>query len=83
MQEKYQGDYASAFVLNPPTLQEPTTIYALDAGTANNDVVRRHYPNRPTWFIGRSSIDGGIFRVRAGPLSSKADIAEIENSKFR
>ena len=44
IQEKYQGDYASAFVLNPPTLQEPTTIYALDAGTANNDVVRRHYP---------------------------------------
>jgi hypothetical protein len=71
-----QEDYASAFVLNPLTLEEPKTIYARDAGPAYNQALQHHYPNRPTWFIGRSPTDGDHLRVLAGPLPANVEVAK-------
>lgn len=71
-----QEDYASAFVLNSPTLEGPKPIYVRDAGDANNEALRRHYPNRPVWVVGRSPVDGEQFRVLAGPLTGGGDVAK-------
>lgn len=76
VQSQDQEDYASAFVLNPSTLKEPKTIYARDAGPAHNEALSRYYPNRPTWFVGRSPIDGDHLRVLAGPLPGKVEMTK-------
>lgn len=61
-------NYASAFIFNPPTLDSPGTIYALDAGPAHRRIVEQRFPNRPIWFIGPSPADDSRLQVLAGPL---------------
>ena len=64
-----ERDYASAFNLNPPTLEGPETIYAFDAGQAHRAAVVAHFADRPVWVIGRdASPDDAPLRVIAGPL---------------
>jgi hypothetical protein len=63
-------DYASAFVLNPPTLESPGTIYAWDAGPANRAAVVARFADRPVWVIGRLPGADGVNRLAVidGPL---------------
>lgn len=65
-------DYQSAFSLNPPTLDDPATIYARDAGPAHRAAVVAHFPDRPVWVIGRNRDNAQApprFEVIAGPLA--------------
>jgi 4-amino-4-deoxy-L-arabinose transferase-like glycosyltransferase len=65
-------DYQSAFILNPPTLDDPATIYAFDAGPERRAALVARFPDRPVWVIGRGSehLDAGPpLRVLAGPLA--------------
>jgi hypothetical protein len=64
-----QEDYASAFVLNPPTLTEAGTVYALDRGPDQRQTLRRHFPDRQTWIVGRDASSGSRMQVLAGPLA--------------
>jgi hypothetical protein len=52
-----RADYQSAFALNPRTLEEPGTIYALDVGPAYRAGLLDHYGQRPVWVIGRAAPD--------------------------
>jgi len=68
IQPKDTEDYALAFIFNPPTLESPETIYAVDAGAAHREVVRQHFPDRPVWFVGRFPTAEDRMRVLAGPF---------------
>lgn len=63
-------DYASAFVLNPRTLEDEGSIYALDAGPEHRAAVVKRFRDRPVWVIGRQPGDHSPrpFVVIAGPL---------------
>jgi hypothetical protein len=63
-------DYASAFVLNPSTLDDPGTIYALDAGPEHRAAVVKRFSDRQVWVIGREPGADSTrpFVVIAGPL---------------
>jgi hypothetical protein len=64
-------DYQSAFVLNPPTLDDAATIYARDVGPQHSAAVVAHFPDRVVWLIGRGlpgASDPMAFEVIAGPL---------------
>ncbi len=50
-----RADYQSAFSLNPRSLEEPGTIYALDAGPAHRAALMGRFPGRPVWVIGRTA----------------------------
>jgi hypothetical protein len=70
--EANRRDYASAFVLNPPTLDDPATIYAFDAGPAHRATVVAHFSDRQVWVIGRVRRDSdgqARFAVIEGPLA--------------
>jgi hypothetical protein len=62
--------FASAFSLNPPTLdrEEPGPIYARDLGPVSNERLRRYYSDRPVWVLEQSSPTHADFRVVEGPL---------------
>jgi hypothetical protein len=64
-------DYASAFVLNPWTLDDPATIYAFDAGPAHRAAVVAHFSDRQVWVISRvRGFDGEArFAIIEGPLA--------------
>lgn len=65
-------DYVSAFNMNPSTLDDPATIYALDAGQAHRAAVVARLSDRPVWVIGRiAQTPGGQaqFAVLEGPLA--------------
>jgi hypothetical protein len=65
-------DYQSAFNFNPATLDDPATIYALDAGPAHRAAVVAHFSDRPVWVIGRrraSAAENAPIDVLAGPLT--------------
>ena len=66
-----RADYQSAFVLNPRTLDDPGTIYAMDAGPEARAAVVRRFADRPVWVIGRRPTESGatVFDVLAGPLA--------------
>jgi hypothetical protein len=59
-------DYQSAFNLNPATLDDPATIYALDAGPEHRAAVVARFPDRPVWVIARAQ--DHVLKVTAGPL---------------
>lgn len=63
-------DFASAFVLNPRTLDDEGTVYALDAGAEHRARVVEWFKNRQVWVIGRMPGPDGPrpFVVLAGPL---------------
>jgi hypothetical protein len=64
-------DYQSAFNLNPATLDGADTIYALDVGPSNRNVVVARFSDRPVWVIARphpTSTSRGPLEVVAGPL---------------
>ncbi len=63
-------DWQEAFVLEPPTLSDPGTIFARDAGPASRARLIAAFPGRPVWVIGRSA-DGAPFRVIESPKSRK------------
>jgi Dolichyl-phosphate-mannose-protein mannosyltransferase len=66
-------DYQSAFNLNPKTLDDPETIYAIDAGPAHRAAVVARFSDRPVWVIGRrraSGANNAPFDIIAGPLPS-------------
>jgi len=64
-------DYDSAALFNPPTLQSPGTIYALDAGPVHRKIVLRYFPGRRVWFLSGAPEQDGRLRVVAGPLLPK------------
>ena len=72
IQSRHDEDYASALVFNPPTLESSGTIYALDAGAHHREVLKKHFPDRPVWYVGRSSKDEDRMRVLAGPFPPKS-----------
>jgi hypothetical protein len=66
-------DYQSAFNLNPKTLDDPETIYAIDAGPAHRAAVVTRFSDRPVWVIGRrraSGANNAPFDIIAGPFPS-------------
>jgi len=71
-------DYKSAFPLNPVTLDEPSTIFAFDAGPKSREAVRAHFPGRRVWVIGRQ--ETGVadslppLAVLAGPFEPAVPI---------
>jgi hypothetical protein len=67
-----RDDYQSAFVLNPRTLDEPGTIYAIDAGPESRAAVVRRFADRPVWVIGRRDTASVArpFDVLEGPLAA-------------
>ncbi len=68
IQPKNAEDYASAFIFNPPTLESPGTVYAIDAGAVHREAVRQCFPDRPVWFVGRSPTEDDRMQVLAGPF---------------
>lgn len=52
-----RADYQSAFSLNPRTLEDPGTIYALDVGPGHRAGLVDHYGQRFVWVIGRAAPD--------------------------
>lgn len=83
IQAREREDYASAFIFNPPTLEAPGTIYALDAGAAHREAVQRRFPDRPVWFVGRPPEDKGPLQVLAGPLPPESKLIEDANFPAR
>jgi predicted dithiol-disulfide oxidoreductase (DUF899 family) len=68
-----RADYQSAFSLNPRSMEEPATIYALDAGPAHRAALLEQFRSRPVWFIGRSAPDASGARpwtVLDGPITT-------------
>jgi hypothetical protein len=66
--EANKRDFAAAFNFNPPTLDDPATIYALDAGFDHRAAVVAYFPDRPVWVVGRPR-PGAPIDVVAGPLA--------------
>jgi hypothetical protein len=64
-------DYQSAFNLNPVTLDDPATIYVLDAGAAHRAAVVARFSDRIVWVIGRpaAGLNNAPLDVIAGPLN--------------
>jgi hypothetical protein len=60
-------DFSMAFVLNPPTLQQPGTIYAKDLGASQRHTIQQAFPDRPIWFVGYAP-QADRLSVLAGPL---------------
>jgi hypothetical protein len=61
-------DYHLAFAFNPTTFDHPGTIYAIDAGPTHREKLQWHFPDRPIYFLGRSTQHEGRMRVLADPL---------------
>jgi hypothetical protein len=61
-------EYSSAVVFNPPSLEQPGTIYARDVGPTHTDFLRRHFADRPLWIVAASSVTGAGMQVVHGPV---------------
>jgi hypothetical protein len=66
----YSTSFASAFLLNPLTLDpdESGTVYVRDLGPASVARIRAAYPGRPAWFIQAPDGLNGHFAVVRGPI---------------
>ncbi len=64
------SEYASAFSLNPLTLDRdtPGPIYARDLGAESRARLRSYYPDRPIWVLETPQATGSGFRVVEGPI---------------
>ncbi|MGH8550923.1 MAG: ArnT family glycosyltransferase [Methylococcales bacterium] len=62
-----RSDYQEAFILNPPSLEDPGNVFAWDLGSIHRGAVLAHYASRPVWLIGRNS-ETDPLKVIAGPL---------------
>lgn len=67
IQEKDESDYPSAFVFNPPTLNDPGPIYARDLGLADRQELIKKFPGRKVWVIAGPSKLGGPFSIISRP----------------
>jgi hypothetical protein len=67
-----RADYQSAFSLNPRSLAEPGTIFALDAGPTHRAALTSHFAGRPVWIIGPATEDDGRrWLVIEGPAATE------------
>jgi hypothetical protein len=64
------SSYASAFALNPPSLDRDAreAIYALDLGPESRERLCRYFDNRPVWVVAGPELTGDGFQVVAGPI---------------
>lgn len=69
VQEQEPVDYARALILNPPTLDSESTIYARDLGPQSRANLIQHFPDREVWIV-RATAPSGPYELVAGPLSS-------------
>jgi len=63
-----RSDYQQAFNLNPPSLDQPGTIYVWDLGPEHGARVLRQFPDRPVWVVGRRNETDMAISMIAGPL---------------
>lgn len=62
-----QKDYAGAMFYNPPTLNDPGTVYARYLSPDKQVKVMTHFPGRPVWHIAASPDHDGEYIVVKRP----------------
>jgi hypothetical protein len=60
-------EYSSAAIFNPPSLEQPGTIYARDLNPSKTDLLRKHFADRPLWIVAAPSVTGKGMQVVGGP----------------
>lgn len=62
-----EKDYAGAFIHNPPTLEDPGTIYVRFENPEQMRRIISHFPGRPVWHIGPHPDRAGEYVVLKYP----------------
>ena len=70
-------DYASAAVYNPLDLHADAPVYVWDRAPLITRTVLLEYRDRPVWILDAPTVEGGGFRLVAGPLAADVLIDQL------